>query len=100
MAQAEGILSSKRGITQDAHAQAFNEIQTKFNSALDDLGAEAGSAAEKSGTIKQRILSGIDSMKASEKSAWDSVRSTAPEAKARMSNTNATIQGTLMLACP
>ena len=100
MAQAEGILASKPGITQDAHAQAFNEIQTKFNSALDDLGAEAGSAAEKSGSIKQRILSGIDSMKASEKSAWDSVRSTAPETKARMSNTNATIQGDIDAGMP
>ncbi|QLZ60926.1 DNA transfer protein [Citrobacter freundii] len=100
MAQAEGILASKPGVTQDAHAQAFNEIQTKFNSALDDLGAEAGNAAEKSGTIKQRILSGIDSMKASEKSAWDNVRSTAPETKSRMSNTNATIQGDISAGMP
>lgn len=100
VSQAEGILASKPGVTQDAHSKAFSEIQTKFNSALDELGAEAGSAAEKSGAIKQRVLSGIDSMKSSEKSAWDNVRSTMPEAKARMSNTNATIQGDIDAGMP
>ncbi|EBB5941375.1 DNA transfer protein [Salmonella enterica] len=100
VAQAEGILASKPGVTQDAHAKAFSEIQTKFNSALDDLGAEVGSAAEKSGAIKQRVLSGIDSMKSSEKAAWDNVRSTMPEAKARMSNTNSTIQGDINAGMP
>ncbi|AFJ47258.1 lytic transglycosylase domain-containing protein [Shimwellia blattae] len=100
VAQAEGILASKPGVTQDAHAKAFSEIQSKFNSALDDLGAEAGSAAEKSGAIKQRVLSGIDSMKSLEKAAWDNVRSTMPEAKARMSNTNATIQGDIDAGMP
>lgn len=100
VAQAEGILASKPGVTQDAHAKAFGEIQTKFNSALDDLGAEAGSAAEKSGAIKQRVLSGIDSMKSSEKAAWDNVRSTMPEAKSRMANTNATIQGDIAAGMP
>lgn len=100
MAQAEGILASKPGVTQDAHTQAFGEIQSKFNSAMDELGAEAGSAAEKSGAIKQRILSGIDSMKASEKSAWDDVRSTMPESRSRMSNTNATVQGDIKAGMP
>ncbi|WON77585.1 DNA transfer protein [Serratia sp. UGAL515B_01] len=100
LAQAEGILASKPGVTQDAHSKAFGEIQTKFNSALDELGAEVGSAAEKSGAIKQRVLSGIDSMKASEKSAWDSVRSTMPDMKSRMSNTNATIQGDISAGMP
>lgn len=100
IAQAEGILASKPGITQDAHTRAFNEIQTKFNSALDQFGAEAGSAAEKSGAIKQRVLSGIDKMKVSEKSAWDDVRSTMPDARARMSNTNATIRGDIDAGTP
>ncbi|WP_420283226.1 DNA transfer protein [Serratia liquefaciens] len=100
IAQAEGILASKPGITQDAHTRAFSEIQTKFNSALDQFGAEAGSAAEKSGAIKQRVLAGIDKMKVSEKSAWDDVRSTMPEAKARMSNTNATIRGDVDAGMP
>lgn len=100
VAQAEGILSSKPGVTQDAHMKAFGEIQNKFNSAMDELGAEVGSAAEKSGAIKQRVLNGIDSMKASEKTAWDSVRSTMPESKARMTNTNATIRGDIDAGMP
>lgn len=100
IAQSEGILASSPGVTQDAHGRAFNEIQTKFNSAMDELGAEVGSAAEKSGAIKQRVLSGIDSMKASEKAAWDDVRSTMPESKARMTNTNATIQGDISAGMP
>ena len=100
IAQAEGILASKPGITQDAHTRAFSEIQSKFNSALDDLGSEVGSASEKSRAIKQRVLSGIDSMKASEKSAWDNVRPTMPESRARMSNTNATIQGDIKAGMP
>lgn len=100
IAQAEGILASKPGIAQDAHMKAFGEIQSKFNSALDDLGAEIGSASEKSRAIKQRVLSGIDSMKSSEKSAWDSVRSTMPDSRGRMSNTNATIQGDIEAGMP
>lgn len=100
IAQAEGILASKPGVAQDAHMKAFGEIQNKFNSALDDLGAEIGSASEKSRAIKQRVLSGIDSMKSSEKSAWDSVRSTMPDSRGRMSNTNATIQGDIEAGMP
>ncbi len=100
IAQAEGILASKPGVAQDAHMKAFVEIQNKFNSALDDLGAEVGSASEKSRAIKQRVLSGIDSMKSSEKSAWDSVRSTMPDSRGRMSNTNATIQGDIEAGMP
>ena len=100
LAQAEGILASKPGIAQDAHLKAFGEIQNKFNSAMDELGAGAGNAAEKSGAIKQRVLSGIDSMKAAEKSAWDSVRSTMPESKSRMTNTNATIRGDIDAGMP
>ncbi|KZR10494.1 hypothetical protein [Klebsiella aerogenes] len=100
IAQAEGILASKPGVAQDAHIKAFGEIQNKFNSALDDLGAEVGSASEKSRAIKQRVLSGIDSMKSSEKSAWDSVRSTMPDSRGRMSNTNATIQGDIEAGMP
>lgn len=100
LAQAEGILASKPGVTQDAHARAFGEIQNKFNSALDELGAEVGSAAEKSVVIKQRILSGIDGMKMAEKSAWNEVRSTMPGDRARMSNTNATIQGDVSAGMP
>ncbi|HDX9338553.1 TPA: DNA transfer protein, partial [Escherichia coli] len=53
LAQAEGILASKPGITQDAHTKAFSEIESKFNSALDEFGAEAGTASEKSAAIKQ-----------------------------------------------
>ncbi|WP_409929221.1 DNA transfer protein [Citrobacter sp. Marseille-Q6884] len=100
IAQAEGILASKPGVAQDAHTRAFGEIQSKFNSALDDLGSEVGSASEKSRAIMQRVLSGIDSMKETEKSAWDSVRSTMPESRARMSNTNATIQGDIEAGTP
>nr|DAN88433.1 MAG TPA: hypothetical protein [Caudoviricetes sp.] len=100
LAQAEGILASKPGITQDAHTRAFSEIESKFNSALDGLGAEAGTASEKSAAIKQRVLAGIDSMKASEKAAWADVRSTMPDAKARMSNLNAIIQGDIVAGLP
>lgn len=100
LAQAEGILASKPGITQDAHTKAFSEIESKFNSALDEFGAEAGTASEKSAAIKQRVLASIDKMKNSEKAAWDSVRSTMPDAKARMSNLNATIQGDILAGMP
>lgn len=100
ISQSEGILASKPGVTQDAHTKAFGEIQGKFNSAMDDFGAEVGTASEKSRAIKQRVLSGIDSMKSSEKSAWDSVRSTMPESRGRMSNTNATIQGDINAGMP
>ncbi len=93
-------LASEPGIVQDAHTRAFSEIQSKFHSALDELGAEAGSASEKSAAIKQRVLASIDKMKNSEKAAWDSVRSTMPDAKARMSNLNATIQGDILAGMP
>lgn len=39
-------------------------------------------------------------MKNSEKAAWDSVRSTMPDAKARMLNLNATIQGDILAGMP
>ncbi|ENB8497685.1 DNA transfer protein [Escherichia albertii] len=92
LAQAEGILASKPGITQDAHTKAFSEIESKFNSALDEFGAASGTASEKSAAIKQRILQNLDQMKDAERAAWDDVRSTMPNQKARMLNGNAVIQ--------
>lgn len=93
IAQAEGALASTPGVTQDAHLSAFNEIATKFNKNLDDLGAGAGSASEKSGAIKQRVMSNLDEMKDAERAAWDDVRSTMPQQRMRFSNANAVIQG-------
>lgn len=93
IAQAEGALSSTPGITQDAHLAAFNEISSKLNKNLDDFGAAAGSASEKSADIKQRIMTNLDELKNAEKSAWNDVRATMPEQRARLSNANAVIQG-------
>ncbi|OKP52158.1 DNA transfer protein [Serratia marcescens] len=93
VAQAEGALASTPGVAQDAHQAAFNEIASKFNQNLDDLGAAAGTASEKSSSIKQRIMGNLDEMKNAERAAWDDVRATMPNQKMSLSNANAVIQG-------
>ncbi|MGP1148207.1 lytic transglycosylase domain-containing protein [Serratia sp. CY49633] len=93
VAQAEGALASTPGVAQDAHQAAFNEIASKFNQNLDDLGAAAGTASEKSSSIKQRIMGNLDEMKNAERAAWDDVRATMPNQKMPLSNANAVIQG-------
>ncbi|HAX4446741.1 TPA: lytic transglycosylase domain-containing protein [Escherichia coli] len=92
IAQAEGALASTPGIVQDAHKAAFNEISSKLSRDLDEFGAASGTASEKSAAIKQRILQNLDQMKDAERAAWDDVRSTMPNQKARMPNGNAVIQ--------
>lgn len=92
IAQAEGALASVPGVVQDAHHAAFNEIATNLNRNLDEFGAEAGTASEKSSAIKQRIQSNLNGMKAAEDSAWENVRSTMPNQRMPMSNANAVIQ--------
>nr|WP_249818873.1 DNA transfer protein [Escherichia coli] len=92
IAQAEGALASTPGIVQDAHQAAFNEISSKLSRNLDEFGATSGTASEKSAAIKQRILQNLDQMKDAERAAWDDVRSTMPNQKARMLNGNAVIQ--------
>ncbi|EMB3584967.1 DNA transfer protein [Escherichia coli] len=92
IAQAEGALASTPGIVQDAHQVAFNEISSKLSRNLDEFGAASGTASEKSAAIKQRILQNLDQMKDAERAAWDDVRSTMPNQKARMLNGNAVIQ--------
>lgn len=92
IAQAEGALASTPGIVQDAHQAAFNEISSKLSRNLDEFGAASGTASEKSAAIKQRILQNLDQMKDAERAAWDGVRSTMPNQKARMLNGNAVIQ--------
>lgn len=93
VAQAEGALASTPGVAQDAHQAAFNEIASKLNQNLDDLGAAAGTASEKSSSIKQRIMGNLDEMKNAERAAWDDVRATMPNQKMPLSNANAVIQG-------
>ncbi|MGP2822169.1 lytic transglycosylase domain-containing protein [Serratia ureilytica] len=93
VAQVEGALASTPGVAQDAHQAAFNEIASKFNQNLDDLGAAAGTASEKSSSIKQRIMGNLDEMKNAERAAWDDVRATMPNQKMPLSNANAVIQG-------
>ncbi|WP_438288490.1 DNA transfer protein [Edwardsiella tarda] len=92
IAQAEGALASTPGVVQDAHQAAFNEISSKLSANLDELGAAAGTASEKSAAIKQRVLSNIDDLKSAQDSAWADLRSTMPNKKARMLNANAVIQ--------
>jgi len=93
VAQAEGALASTPGVAQDAYQAAFNEIASKFNQNLDDLGAAAGTASEKSSSIKQRIMGNLDEMKNAERAAWGDVRATMPNQKMPLSNANAVIQG-------
>ncbi|WP_312358937.1 DNA transfer protein [Mixta calida] len=93
IAQAEGAISSTPGAVQDAHQAAFNEIASKFNNSLDELGAAAGNASEKSAAIKGRVIRHLDEMRTAERSAWDDVTSTMPNVKAKMPNGNAVIQG-------
>lgn len=93
VAQAEGALASTPGVAQDAHQAAFNEIASKFNQNLDDLGAAAGTASEKSSSIKQRIMGNLEEMKNAERAAWDDVRATMLNQKMPLSNANAVIQG-------
>ena len=50
--QTEGVLASTPGVAQDAHMKAFDEIKSKLNKNLEELGAEVGSASEKSTAIK------------------------------------------------
>lgn len=92
VAQAEGALASAPGVAQDAHHVAFSEITSKLNKNLDDFGATAGTASEKSGAIKQRILSNLDEMKSAENAAWDDVRATMPRQKMKMGNASAVVQ--------
>lgn len=93
IAHAEGALASTPGVAQDAHAVAFEQIASKFNKNLDDFGAVAGTASEKSSAIKQRIITNLDDMKNAENAAWDSVRSAMPDQKMRFGNASAVIQG-------
>lgn len=93
IAQAEGALASTPGITQDAHRAAFNEIAEKFTRNLDALGAEAGTASEKSAAIKERVLNNLDEMKKAEWAAWDNVRDRMPQQKMRLKNANGVIAG-------
>lgn len=93
IAQAEGALASTPGITQDAHRAAFNEIAEKFTRNLDALGAEAGTASEKSAAIKGRVLNNLDEMKKAEWAAWDNVRDIMPQQKMRLKNANGVIAG-------
>lgn len=93
IAQAEGALASTPGITQDAHRVAFNEITEKFTRNLDALGAEAGTASEKSAAIKGRVLNNLDEMKKAEWAAWDNVRDMMPQQKMRLKNANGVIAG-------
>lgn len=93
IAQAEGALASIPGITQDAHRAAFNEIAEKFTRNLDALGAEAGTASEKSAAIKGRVLNNLDEMKKAEWAAWDNVRDIMPQQKMRLKNANGVIAG-------
>ncbi|EAT3172115.1 DNA transfer protein [Salmonella enterica] len=92
IAQAEGALASTPGIVQDAHQAAFDEISLKLSRNLDEFGAASGTASEKSAAIKQRVLQNLDQMKDAERAAWDDVRSTMPNKKARMLNGNSVIQ--------
>jgi len=92
IAQAEGALASTPGVVQDAHHAAFNEISSKLSANLDEFGAAAGTASEKSSVIKQRIVRNLEQMKDAESAAWNEVRSTMPSQKTRMSNGNAVIQ--------
>lgn len=93
IAQAEGALASTPGITQDAHRAAFNEIAEKFTRNLDALGAEVGTASEKSAAIKGRVLNNLDEMKKAEWAAWDNVRDRMPQQKMRLKNANGVIAG-------
>lgn len=81
------------GVVQDVHQVAFNEIASRFNNSLDELGAAAGNASEKSAAIKNRVVSHLDEMRTAERSAWDDATSTMPNVKAKMPNGNAAIQG-------
>ncbi|QBY44124.1 DNA transfer protein [Arsenophonus nasoniae] len=92
IAQTEGVLSSTPGIAQDAQMKAFDEIKSKLNKNLEELGAEAGTASEKSATIKGRVISNLDEMRDAEWKAWNDVRSTMPNQKMKMANANAVIQ--------
>ncbi|HGJ5856276.1 DNA transfer protein, partial [Arsenophonus nasoniae] len=92
IAQTEGVLSSTPGIAQDAHMKAFDEIKSKLNKNLEELGAEAGTASEKSATIKGRVISNLDEMRDAEWKAWNDVRSTMPNQKMKMANANAVVQ--------
>lgn len=92
IAQAEGSLASTPGEAQIAHQKAFDEIKGKLQQSMSEFGAEAGNASEKSGLIKRRIVDSLDDMRDAERSAWDSVRSTMPDAFGKMANAKATIQ--------
>lgn len=90
--QAEGSLASTPGDVQIAHQKAFDTIKDRFNKSMADFGAEAGTASEKSSSIKRRIIDNLDDMRVAERGAWDGVRSTMPDSFGRMANARATIQ--------
>ncbi|MDN0103898.1 DNA transfer protein [Yersinia bercovieri] len=90
--QAEGSLASTPGDVQIAHQKAFDTIKDRFNKSMADFGAEAGTASEKSSSIKRRIIDNLEDMRVAERSAWDEVRSTMPDTFGRMANARATIQ--------
>ncbi|CFQ96068.1 hypothetical protein [Yersinia frederiksenii] len=90
--QAEGSLASTPGDVQIAHQKAFDTIKDRFNKSMADFGAEAGTASEKSSSIKRRIIDNLEDMRVAERGAWDEVRSTMPDTFGRMANARATIQ--------
>jgi len=91
IAQAEGVLASTSGKVQDAHQATFSNIITKFNRNMDEFGAAAGNASEKSMTLRQRIIKNLDDMRNAENAAWNDIRSTMPSYRQQMRNARAVI---------
>ncbi|MCX8958313.1 hypothetical protein EHW64_19600 [Erwinia psidii] len=95
----EGVLSSVAGPARDAQDRGISAVTNSLKNDLNRLGAEAGSSSEKTAAIRERVVNSLNSLKASERSAWESMRNVAnPLAKEKAANVRAHLNAEKALA--
>lgn len=95
----EGVLSSVAGPARDAQERGVSAVTNNLKNDLNRLGAEAGSSSEKTAAIRERVVNSLNSLKATERAAWDSLRNTAnPLAKEKAANVRAHLSAEKALA--
>lgn len=95
----EGVLSSVAGPARDAQERGVSAVTNSLKNDLNRLGAEAGGSSEKTAAIRERVVNSLNSLKVTERSAWDNMRNAAnPLAKEKAANVRAHLSAEKALA--